>query len=61
MEDHKPLAGITVGDIVMKFGNGGYNSMDNGVLRFGYVRIPINQMLMRYVITYNPHMPLYFL
>ncbi|KAG4933196.1 Peroxisomal acyl-coenzyme A oxidase 1 [Glycine soja] len=47
LDDHLPLPGITVGDIGMKFGNGAYNSMDNGVLRFDYVWIPRNQMLMR--------------
>ncbi|KAF3668201.1 hypothetical protein T459_00658 [Capsicum annuum] len=47
LEDHKPLPGVTVGDIGMKFGNGAYNSMDNGVLRFDHVRIPRDQMLMR--------------
>jgi acyl-CoA oxidase len=31
----------------MKFGNGAYNTMDNGVLRFEHVRIPRDQMLMR--------------
>lgn len=55
LEDHNPLPGITVGDIGMKFGNGGYNSMDNGVLRFDHVRIPRNQMLMRYVIIHICH------
>lgn len=47
LEDHTPLPGITVGDIGMKFGNGAYNTMDNGVLRFDCVRIPRNQMLMK--------------
>ncbi|KAL0296277.1 UNVERIFIED_CONTAM: Peroxisomal acyl-coenzyme A oxidase 1 [Sesamum radiatum] len=47
LEDHMPLPGITVGDIGMKFGNGAYNTMDNGLLRFDHVRIPRNQMLMR--------------
>ncbi|KAH1202266.1 Peroxisomal acyl-coenzyme A oxidase 1 [Glycine max] len=47
LDDHLPLPGITVGDIGMKFGNGAYNSMDNGVLRFDCVWIPRNQMLMR--------------
>ncbi|BBN67551.1 acyl-CoA oxidase 1, partial [Prunus dulcis] len=37
LDDHLPLPGITVGDIGMKFGNGAYNSMDNGVLRFDNV------------------------
>jgi len=52
LDDHLPLPGITVGDIGMKFGNGAYNSMDNGVLRFDHVRIPRNQMLMRLVSFY---------
>ncbi|KAF9602722.1 hypothetical protein IFM89_030610 [Coptis chinensis] len=47
LDDHSPLPGITVGDIGMKFGNGAYNTMDNGVLRLDHVRIPRNQMLMR--------------
>ncbi|GAU24522.1 hypothetical protein TSUD_156340 [Trifolium subterraneum] len=47
LDDHLPLPGITVGDIGMKFGNGAYNTMDNGVLRFEHVRIPRDQMLMR--------------
>ncbi|KAK9120812.1 hypothetical protein Syun_018429 [Stephania yunnanensis] len=47
LDNHVPLPGITVGDIGMKFGNGAYNTMDNGVLRFDNVRIPRNQMLMR--------------
>ncbi|XP_024985799.1 peroxisomal acyl-coenzyme A oxidase 1-like isoform X1 [Cynara cardunculus var. scolymus] len=47
LENHSPVPGITVGDIGLKFGNGAYNTMDNGVLRFDHVRIPRNQMLMR--------------
>ncbi|KAF8380537.1 hypothetical protein HHK36_028024 [Tetracentron sinense] len=47
LDDHSPLPGITIGDIGMKFGNGAYNTMDNGVLQFDHVRIPRNQMLMR--------------
>ncbi|CAI0413141.1 unnamed protein product [Linum tenue] len=47
LDDHMPLPGITIGDIGMKFGNGAYNTMDNGVLRFDNVRIPRDQMLMR--------------
>lgn len=50
LDDHMPLPGITIGDIGMKFGNGAYNTMDNGVLRFDRVRIPRNQMLMRLVL-----------
>ncbi|XXG75820.1 hypothetical protein AAC387_Pa08g0310 [Persea americana] len=47
LDDHLPLPGITVGDVGMKFGNGAYNTMDNGVLRFNNVHIPRSQMLMR--------------
>ncbi|XP_010941056.1 peroxisomal acyl-coenzyme A oxidase 1 [Elaeis guineensis] len=47
LDDHSPLPGITIGDIGTKFGNGAYNTMDNGVLRFDHVRIARNQMLMR--------------
>jgi acyl-CoA oxidase len=46
--DHSPLPGVTLGDIGGKFGSGAYNSMDNGVLRFDHVRIPRDQMLMRF-------------
>lgn len=34
-------------DIGPKFGNGAYNSMDNGLLMFDNVHIPRDQMLMR--------------
>lgn len=44
-ETHKPLPGVTVGDIGPKFG---YNGVDNGFLRFDHVRIPRDHMLMRY-------------
>ncbi|KAL2632344.1 hypothetical protein R1flu_017030 [Riccia fluitans] len=47
LEDHEPLPGVTVGDIGVKFGNGGYNTMDNGLLRFDHVRIPRENLLMR--------------
>ncbi|KAK1304782.1 Peroxisomal acyl-coenzyme A oxidase 1 [Acorus calamus] len=47
LDDHSPLPGITIGDIGTKFGNGAYNTMDNGVLQFDNVRIPRDQMLMR--------------
>ncbi|XP_010538409.1 PREDICTED: peroxisomal acyl-coenzyme A oxidase 1-like [Tarenaya hassleriana] len=47
LDDHSPLPGITVGDIGTKFGNGAYNSMDNGFLMFDHVRVPRDQMLMR--------------
>lgn len=45
LEDHKPLPGITVGDIGDKFG---YDTLDNGFLRLDNVRIPHENMLMRY-------------
>ncbi|CAI5490065.1 unnamed protein product [Closterium sp. Naga37s-1] len=48
LSDHKPLPGVTVGDIGPKFGNMGYNTMDNGFLAFSHVRIPRTNMLMRY-------------
>ncbi|MCO5610366.1 hypothetical protein L7F22_064602 [Adiantum nelumboides] len=47
LEDHQPLSGVIVGDIGLKFGNGGYNTMDNGFLRFNNVHIPRDHMLMR--------------
>ncbi|CAF2122818.1 putative peroxisomal acyl-coenzyme A oxidase 1.2 [Brassica rapa] len=47
LDDHSPLPGITIGDIGVKFGNGAYNSMDNGFLMFDKFRIPRDQMLMR--------------
>lgn len=50
LEDHTPLPNVTVGDIGVKFGNGGYNTMDNGFLRFDHVRIPRENMLMRYLL-----------
>ncbi|XP_019100773.1 PREDICTED: putative peroxisomal acyl-coenzyme A oxidase 1.2 [Camelina sativa] len=47
LDDHTPLPGITIGDIGMKFGNGAYNSIDNGFLMFDHFHIPRDQMLMR--------------
>jgi len=41
----KPYPGITVGDIGPKFG---YNTKDNGFLKFDNYRIPRENMLMRY-------------
>jgi alkylation response protein AidB-like acyl-CoA dehydrogenase len=52
LDDHTPLPNVTVGDIGVKFGNGGYNSMDNGLLRFDHVRIPRENMLMKYVVAF---------
>eukprot|EP00210_Caulerpa_lentillifera_P003885 g3712.t1 len=45
LDTHKALPGITVGDIGPKFG---YNAVDNGYLRFDHVRIPREDMLMRF-------------
>ncbi|KAK7502853.1 hypothetical protein BaRGS_00005802 [Batillaria attramentaria] len=45
LDTHQPLPGITVGDIGAKFG---FNSNDNGFLRLDNVRIPRDNMLMRY-------------
>ncbi|XP_019632781.1 PREDICTED: peroxisomal acyl-coenzyme A oxidase 1-like [Branchiostoma belcheri] len=45
LEDHKPLPGVTVGDIGPKFG---FDSVDNGFLAFNNVRIPRENMLMKY-------------
>lgn len=42
---HLPLPGITLGDIGPKFG---YNGVDNGFMQLDHVRIPRDQMLMRY-------------
>merc|ERR1712176_608160 len=42
---HKPMPGITVGDIGPKMG---YNGVDNGFLRFDHVRIPREALLQRY-------------
>ncbi|KAL9246857.1 hypothetical protein vseg_020344 [Gypsophila vaccaria] len=47
LDDHERLPGITLGDIGMKFGNGGYNAIDNGVLQLSHVRVPRDHMLMR--------------
>lgn len=45
METHKTLPGVTVGDIGPKFG---YNTKDNGYLRFNNVKVPRDNMLARY-------------
>jgi len=45
LEDHTPLPGVKVGDIGPKFG---YFGMDNGFLQLDNVRIPRDQMLMKY-------------
>lgn len=43
---HLPLEGIEGGDIGPKFG---YNSKENGFLRFTNVRIPRRHLLMKFV------------
>ena len=45
LQDHRPLPGIEVGDIGPKFG---YNTNDNGFLRFNKYEIPLENMLMKY-------------
>ncbi|TMW65697.1 hypothetical protein Poli38472_008339 [Pythium oligandrum] len=45
LENHQPLAGIEVGDIGPKVG---FNAVDNGYCAFHNVRIPRDQMMMRY-------------
>ncbi|XP_069809763.1 peroxisomal acyl-coenzyme A oxidase 1 isoform X1 [Dendropsophus ebraccatus] len=42
---HNPLPGVTVGDIGPKFG---FDETDNGFLKFDKVRIPRENMLMKY-------------
>uniref|UniRef100_A0A3Q3XE96 Acyl-coenzyme A oxidase n=1 Tax=Mola mola TaxID=94237 RepID=A0A3Q3XE96_MOLML len=45
MDTHEPLPGIVVGDIGPKFG---FNEVDNGFLKLENVRIPRENMLMKY-------------
>ncbi|KAJ0391967.1 hypothetical protein P43SY_007526 [Pythium insidiosum] len=45
LETHLPLRGIEVGDIGPKVG---FNAVDNGYCSFDHVRIPRDQMMMRY-------------
>ncbi|XP_077990002.1 peroxisomal acyl-coenzyme A oxidase 1-like [Glandiceps talaboti] len=45
LEDHEPMPGVTVGDIGPKFG---INYEDNGFARFDNVRIPRDNMLMKF-------------
>lgn len=44
-EDHMPLPGITVGEVGTKLG---YNAVDNGFLSFNNVRVPRENMMMRF-------------
>ncbi|KAI8142051.1 acyl-CoA dehydrogenase/oxidase [Fennellomyces sp. T-0311] len=45
MEDHRPLPGLTIGDIGPKFG---YNTVDNGFMMFDHFRVPHISLLARY-------------
>ncbi|EEY56898.1 acyl-CoA dehydrogenase/oxidase [Phytophthora infestans T30-4] len=45
MEDHQPLPGIEVGDIGPKVG---FNAIDNGYCAFHKIRVPRDNMMMRY-------------
>ncbi|KAI9499269.1 acyl-CoA dehydrogenase/oxidase C-terminal [Zychaea mexicana] len=45
LEDHRPLPGLTIGDIGPKFG---YNGVDNGFMMFDHFRIPHISMLAKY-------------
>ncbi|RLN66868.1 hypothetical protein BBJ28_00015299 [Nothophytophthora sp. Chile5] len=45
MQDHEPLPGIEVGDIGPKVG---FNGVDNGYCAFHKIRIPRENMMMRY-------------
>jgi acyl-CoA oxidase len=45
-ETHRPLPGVTVGDIGPKLG---YHNKDNGYLAFNQVRIPRFNMLQKYL------------
>ncbi|KAJ2828761.1 hypothetical protein IWW50_001223 [Coemansia erecta] len=46
LEDHRPLPGVTVGDLGPKFG---FNAMDNGFLLLDRVRVPRVNLLQRYI------------
>ncbi|KAJ1919968.1 hypothetical protein H4219_001629 [Mycoemilia scoparia] len=45
-ETHKPLPGVTVGDVGPKFGA---NTIDNGFVIFDHVRVPRFNLLQRYI------------
>ncbi|XP_062853903.1 peroxisomal acyl-coenzyme A oxidase 1 isoform X1 [Trichomycterus rosablanca] len=45
MKTHQPLPGVTVGDIGPKFG---FDEVDNGFLKLDNIRIPLENMLMKY-------------
>lgn len=45
LKDHRPMKGVTVGDIGPKFG---FNSVDNGFIMFDHYRIPHVAFLAKY-------------
>jgi acyl-CoA oxidase len=45
LHDHRPLEGVTVGDIGPKFG---FNSVDNGFIMFDHYRVPHVSFLAKY-------------
>uniref|UniRef100_H3C704 Acyl-CoA oxidase 1, palmitoyl n=1 Tax=Tetraodon nigroviridis TaxID=99883 RepID=H3C704_TETNG len=45
MDTHVPLPGVVVGDIGPKFG---FSEVDNGFLKLEHVRIPLDNMLMKF-------------
>ncbi|PVV04861.1 hypothetical protein BB560_000625 [Smittium megazygosporum] len=45
-DDHKPLPGITVGDIGPKMG---FNAVDNGFINFNKVRVPRFNLLQKFI------------
>lgn len=45
LEDHRPLKGVTVGDIGPKFG---FNAVDNGFVLFDHYRVPHISFLAKY-------------
>ena len=45
LDDHRPLPGLTIGDIGPKFG---YNTVDNGFMMFDHFRVPHISLLARY-------------
>ena len=46
LETHEPLPGVEVGDIGTKLG---YNSIDNGYLKFTHMRVPRKALLSRFM------------
>lgn len=46
IETHECLPGIEIGDIGVKLG---YNSVDNGYLRFDHFRVPRTSLLSRFI------------